>query len=289
MPLVLGWQLTGNPLRSGAVNCRWVAIIYALASVVAAAGPATPDWAPRLTPDRPAALPALGATELKYSLTWKGMVAAGELTVELGKKDPSAPGQYLAKASGGSRGMAAKLFPYTFEFKSVISPRTGLPLSFTGSENDGEAKVVTAASFTRTSVRCVVTETPHGSGVAKTTTSELNYPGLRDLFATLLYVRNQRLDPGDSVVVAAHPTTRGQLVTVRVLGREKLAGKDAIKLALGLERIQGDLTLKPYKKMKSATLWLSDDALRLPLELRAAVFIGDVRMTLESCTTETPK
>jgi hypothetical protein len=38
--------------------------------------------------------------------------------------------------------------------------------------------------------------------------------------------------------------------------------------------------------MKSATLWLSDDANRLPLELRAEVFIGDVRMTLKSWSME---
>jgi hypothetical protein len=32
--------------------------------------------------------------------------------------------------------------------------------------------------------------------------------------------------------------------------------------------------------MKSTTLWLSDDANRIPVELRSEVFIGDVRMTL---------
>jgi len=37
----------------------------------------------------------------------------------------------------------------------------------------------------------------------------------------------------------------------------------------------------PYKKLKKpVTLWLSDDADRVPLELRAAVYIGDVRAVL---------
>lgn len=34
------------------------------------------------------------------------------------------------------------------------------------------------------------------------------------------------------------------------------------------------------KLKQDATLWLSDDASRIPIELRAAVFIGDVRATL---------
>jgi hypothetical protein len=41
------------------------------------------------------------------------------------------------------------------------------------------------------------------------------------------------------------------------------------------------MELMPYKKLKSdATLWLSDDKDRIPVEFRAAVFIGDVRATL---------
>lgn len=41
------------------------------------------------------------------------------------------------------------------------------------------------------------------------------------------------------------------------------------------------LKLKAYKKLKSdATLWLSDDADRVPIEFRAAVFIGDIRAVL---------
>jgi hypothetical protein len=45
------------------------------------------------------------------------------------------------------------------------------------------------------------------------------------------------------------------------------------------------LELRPYKKLKKdATLWLSDDADRIPVELRATAFIGDVRATLTAHT-----
>ena len=53
---------------------------------------------------------------------------------------------------------------------------------------------------------------------------------------------------------------------------------------MGMRKIdRKTLELLPYKKLKrDATLWLSDDADRIPLELRAAVFIGDIRATLTS-------
>ena len=47
-----------------------------------------------------------------------------------------------------------------------------------------------------------------------------------------------------------------------------------------MTKIMKDLSLKPYKKMKTSTLWISDDEDRIPLELRVDAFIGDVRMTL---------
>jgi hypothetical protein len=47
-----------------------------------------------------------------------------------------------------------------------------------------------------------------------------------------------------------------------------------------MTKIMKDLSLKPYKKMKTSTLWITDDEDRVPLELRVEAFIGDVRMTL---------
>jgi hypothetical protein len=34
------------------------------------------------------------------------------------------------------------------------------------------------------------------------------------------------------------------------------------------------LDLSSYKKMKTSTIWISDDALRLPLEMHAEIFVG---------------
>jgi len=262
-------------------------LVYSLLLASSAALPAAPPaWEARITPNNPAALPPLPPTELNYSLTWKGMVAAGSLTVKLGKKDPAFPRHYVASATGSSAGLAARLFPYSFNFTSLIDRRTRLPVRFLASETDKHSTVMTSAVFSRTGVRSTEVETPIGSTVSTTSVRDLTYPGVLDLFSTLLFVRSQKLAPGDSVVLVSHPTTRGQLITVRVLGREKINGLNAIKLSVALERIEDDLSLKPYKKMKSATLWLSDDAHRTPLELRAAVFIGDVRMSLTSFTIE---
>ena len=47
-----------------------------------------------------------------------------------------------------------------------------------------------------------------------------------------------------------------------------------------MEKIDDKMQLKAYKKLKSATVWLSDDEWRIPIEIRAAVYVGDVRILL---------
>ena len=68
---------------------------------------------------------------------------------------------------------------------------------------------------------------------------------------------------------------------ITVLGREKHNGRACIKLDVKLQKIDKDtMHLKSYKKLKKATLWISDDADRIMVELRSEVFIGDVRAVL---------
>jgi hypothetical protein len=74
-----------------------------------------------------------------------------------------------------------------------------------------------------------------------------------------------------------------------VEAKEKHEGKDAIRLSFAMQKIKFDTReLVAYKKLKKpVTLWLSNDIDRIPLEVRASVYIGDVRAVL-SKHTKTP-
>jgi hypothetical protein len=75
------------------------------------------------------------------------------------------------------------------------------------------------------------------------------------------------------------PWDKPYLTTFEVQGRESLdiAGKKrpCIKLGVKIRKIdRTTLELSSYKKMKTSTIWISDDALRLPLEMHAEIFVG---------------
>ena len=103
-----------------------------------------------------------------------------------------------------------------------------------------------------------------------------------DIFSAMLFIRSQKLDNGDAITQVIQPFDSPYLLKVKVAGREVHNGRNTIKLTVGMRKIdRKTLELKPYKKLKSdATMWLSDDADRIPVELRAAAFIGEVRATL---------
>jgi hypothetical protein len=88
------------------------------------------------------------------------------------------------------------------------------------------------------------------------------------------------LKKGQTVVMPFHPVATPYLAKVKVLGREVHRGRKCIKLDVGLQKINPDLTLKEYKKLKTATVWLSDDQWRVPVEVSAKVFVGHVKILL---------
>ncbi len=57
---------------------------------------------------------------------------------------------------------------------------------------------------------------------------------------------------------------------------------------LQLSKISKDLELEPHKKFRQATIWLSDDADRIPLRIEAQIFVGTIFAELQSVQLDNP-
>lgn len=225
--------------------------------------------------------PGLAPQEFDYRLSWNGMVDAGELVFTFGQPDPKFPSDYAARVRGGSTGLASKLFPYRVAMSSRLDPGTLRPRHAVGVQDEGDEIHTTRNTWTGGLVRTEQTLRLPESGKEATVRGELRVTPLLDVFSAMLHVRSQRLADGDRIVLPLLPSDKPYLLRARVLGHEKFAGRDTIKLDLALQKIEPATgELRPYAKMRRTTLWLSDDANRIPVELRAEAFIGEVRMTL---------
>jgi hypothetical protein len=252
-----------------------VVLLLALGSTALA------DWKTEVTPAKLGPHPKIAPQEFEYRLSWKGMVDAGKLTFTFGKRDPKFPSDYAVRVSGGSTGVASKLYHRKVALFSRLDPATLRPRVSVSVQDEGDEVNTTRTTWAGPVVKSEHTTTIARNGKAATVESEFRFTPVYDISSAMLHVRSQKLNNGDTLVLPLQPFNRPYLLRIHVQGREQFAGRDTIKLSVGLQKIDPkSKTLLPYKKLKSATLWLSDDANRVPVELRSQVFIGDVRMTL---------
>lgn len=243
--------------------------------------PALADWKDEVTPAKLGPQKNLVPQEFEYRLSWKGMVDAGKLTFTFGQPDPKNPADYVTRINGGSSGLASKLYHSKVSFISRLDPATLRPRVAIGVQDEGDEVNSTRTTWAGTLVTSEQTITIAKNGKSGTVKSDFRFTPVHDLVSAMLHVRSQKLDDGDKLVLPLMPFNKPYLMRVEVLGREQFSGRPTIKLSMGLQKIDpATMTLLPYKKLKSATMWLSDDANRIPVELRSEVFIGDVRMTL---------
>jgi hypothetical protein len=245
---------------------------------------AAPAWKEELTSSNPGPFLKLAPTLLDLQVSWNGTINAGTIRVEFAPTDVKKPGTYIVRSSAASHGPAALLFPYQTNYWSELDPVTLSPRLFHAVENDDKEKVDTTVRYFPSRVNFHEISKLLKTGKTQQTERIFEFSPVFDIFSAMLHVRSQKLDTGDKISLIVQPFGTSYLLRVAVQGREVHNGRNTIRLNLGMRKIdRKTLELLPYKKLKKdATLWLSDDAERIPVEFRAAAFIGDVRATLTS-------
>ncbi len=244
---------------------------------------ASPAWMSNINafPGKPGPNKTIKPLALDYALSWNGALNAGQMTFIYNKKDPQYKRYFLSQSFGKSTGIGRTIFPYDFNFVSLMNKKSLKPITFMATENDKKEITVTDCRYRSSgvTVKQNVTLLKHQKKTSKKKT--FNYPHSFDLMSAIMHVRSLDLKKGQQIKMVVHPFRSPYLCQVTVLGKEKHRKQECIKLDVKLRKIGSDLKLKTYKKMKNATLWLSDDVDRIPVELRAKVFIGNVRAELQ--------
>jgi hypothetical protein len=256
-------------------------LFLSLASTWFAAA-ANPAWKKELTSAAPGTFPAIPPGVLELQLTWKGMLNSGKVRMEFAPHDAKKPGTLVIRSSAVSLGAAATVFPYQNNCWSELNPSTLKPRFFHAVETDKKETVTTTTRHFTDRVESRETTQPLDKRAVSQRDRVFKFAPVFDIFSAMLHIRSQKLNTGDRVTLVVHPFGNPYLFNVKVQGREVHLDRKTIRLSVGMRKIDRKThEVLPYKKMNSdATLWLSDDSDRIPVEFRAAVFIGDVRATL---------
>jgi len=238
-------------------------------------------WDDRLTPVATAPFSRMEPFEATYRLGWEGVAAGG---VELKVSEGRTPERLAIMASGGPNEWVYKLWNYHADYYGEAGSRGEVPSWFHMDESVARGSIYSDALFSTNAVyfchRLISEEKPWWY---------TPLPGVRDLFASMLFIRSQPLRDRDHLMLTIFPDQNPYLVDLTVEGRETLMiqGRKtpAIRFSIRIRTIQtmGEHRgkLEPHKKFHSGRVWMSDDSRRLPLKAEVDVFIGSVFAELE--------
>lgn len=239
------------------------------------------EWQKTIKPFEPGEHPAIKPTKLTYEMSWNGAIKSGIMVIELGKKDDRYPHAFIAHMYGRSTGAAAVVFPYSFTYTSFSTLKQHKPILFVSKEDDDGEIINTKNTYKDSKVIHKSSTKIPSKNQVKTKDKTFDFGTVHDSVTCFMYLRSMPLKNGDVINLCLFPFTSPYYANITVLGREAHNGTQCIKLDIKLRKIDDKtLQLKEYNKLKKATMWISDDKQRLPMELRTEVFVGDVRSVL---------
>jgi len=240
---------------------------------------AAPAWQKELTPPKPGSFPLPQEMQLHYRFGWAALPAA---TADFTFSRPRS-GILQTEGNGGTLGVVRGLWKMDAIYSARANAQTLRPIEFTQQEIYRTETKHTETTFTDRDVNRRRYTTPTDPVIPKK--KRVAYPFLHDLDSAYFFIRSQRLAKGDIYKLLVFPQTTAYLATVTVTGREPLtikAGRfPAISCDLKLQEVDSHQNLIPHQKFKQATLWVSDDANRIPLKIESEIFVGSVWLELE--------
>lgn len=258
--------------------------------------PADLAWMDEITGLPPGPNAALKPVAIHYRLSWNNVLNAGDLAVAVRRKaNGNGDIDFVGTAEGRSSGLARALWSYDMKAESLVDAASLRPQVFRLSETERKKQFRYVLDFQPGKVLSETTRLASEEEPEETRSRVYRYEHLQDMMSLALYLRSFELPAGgDPVKILVSPFNRPYMVEFKVAGREKKKIKgvkyDTIRLDTKLRKIKPDQTLQEYEKMREATMWISDDEFRLPIEIHADIFVGFVsaQMTSRQWLPEAP-
>ena len=278
-------SVTGGSRKGGMFSGPCILLVF-IASAFVSISCLHAGWQDRLTPDVAGPFPMLRPFEAEFRIGWSDIEAArARMSVSY------QGGNILLAGSGGTNGLARMLWQLDATLDATTSKPDFKTIYSIQAENYANRSITTQIVARPDGIWRLRENLPQGENAARW--KKIKISPLRDLFSGMLYIRSQNLAPGETVSTIIFPGDSPFLVDLKCLGTDKIpiAGsqRDALKLDIRIQRInlkKGD-ALEPHGKFQNGTVWLSNDADRIPLRAEVNIFIGYVFAELESINFKT--
>lgn len=214
---------------------------------------------------------------LRYKMSYSGFLRAGTAILELSEKDFNGKKVFYTKGTGWTSGAVKWFFKVEDRYESYFDKDTIKPYLFKRKINEGGYKKHRITSFNYKSNKAYVQDFT----LQKDTS--VVFSRVQDMLSAFYYLRNynvKNMKKGEEIGIDMFMDSQVYPFKLRFLGREILKTKfGTLKTMIFRPLVQSG---RIFKAQESVTLWITDDANKIPVKLSADLSVGSLRADLEA-------
>ena len=214
---------------------------------------------------------------LKYKMNYSGFLRAGTAILEVEEKDFNGKKVFHSTGSGWTSGPVKWFFGVKDKYESYFDKDTVKPYVFKRKINEGGYKKHRIISFNYDSKKAYIQDF-----TLQKDTSVAFY-NVQDMLSSFYYLRNRdvkNMKKGEEIAIDMFMDSQVYPFKLRFLGRETLKTKfGTLKTMIFRPLVQSG---RVFKAQESVTLWITDDANKIPVKLKADLAVGSLRAELEA-------
>lgn len=227
--------------------------------------------ASRISPPPPGFHFAVGTT-FYYKAEWR-LFSAGIASITL-ERDPS--GHHRVRASADSTGFVARLYHVHDSFQSLFDPKTFCSAELSKRTEEGSRRRESKLQFDYGKRKSVFEEVNTKSGEKKHLENDIPACST-DVLSGLFYASSLPLEPGKSYTFPINDGGKTVDLEAQVEAREQIKTDAGTFNTL---RVQPLPNAELLKKRGNIWIWYSDDADRIPVQMRGRMKWGTITIRL---------
>lgn len=214
---------------------------------------------------------------LRYKMSYSGFLRAGSAILEVNETELKGKKVFYTKGTGWTSGMIKWFFEVDDLYESYFDIDKVKPYLFRRKINEGGYKKHRITSFNYDTKKAYVQD------FTEQKDTSVAFTNVQDMLSSFYFLRNQdvsNLNEGDEIKLDMFLDSQVYPFKLRFLGKETINTKfGKVKTLIFRPYVQSG---RVFKAQESVTIWITDDANKIPIKMKASLAVGSLRAELEA-------
>lgn len=214
---------------------------------------------------------------LEYKMSYSGFLKAGTATLELKESELDGKKVYHAVGFGKTSTIIGWFFKVRDTYESYFDKETSKPYLFKRDVNEGGHIIRRDIKFDQEKKIARVEDFKYK------TTKEFVFEDVQDMISAFYFLRNVNIDTlktNDEIALDMFFDSKTYPFKLKILGKETIRTKFGKIKTLKIRPIVQ--SGRVFKESESVTIWVTADANKIPIKLKANLAVGSLRAELRA-------